>query len=138
MPSIVLNANIPAPASEVWKVVGDFNGLTKFSPAIAQSTVEGEGVGALRTLQLAEGGTIVERLESYDADERTLSYSIVESPLPLKDYLSTMRVATTDEGCHVEWGGTCEADGATDHEVEQLLLGIYSGGLTSLGELFVR
>lgn len=76
----------------------DFNRLSKFVPAIANSAMEGSGLGTVRTLALREGGPpIVEKLESLDEQSRTLSYSIIESPLPLADYVSTMEVRELDK-----------------------------------------
>ena len=39
-----------------------------------------------------QGHTFVERLERYDSAARTYSYSIVQSPVSISDYLSTIAV----------------------------------------------
>lgn len=133
MPEVTCNSEITASADTVWELLGDFNGLAQWMGAIATSTLEGSGLGALRTLTLADGGVIVEKLESHDDDARTFSYSIVSGPLPVADYLSSMTVTALDDGrCTVKWTGSCTAAGASDEEVEGILDGIYSGGLQDL------
>ena len=46
----------------------------------------------MRRLSLAGGGTIVEKLVRLDDKERVYSYSIIDSPLPVVNYVSTISV----------------------------------------------
>jgi len=136
MASVSMKTEIAAPADAVWDAIRDFNGLPKFVAAIATSTMEGTGVGAVRTLTFGDGGQVVERLESLDEPARTLSYSIVESPLPLTDYLSTMAVRDLGGGrCELAWSSTFEPAGAPEAEVRQIVEGVYTGGFEGLKAL---
>jgi len=86
---VSMNTRLNASADAVWKVLREFNGLPAFIAAIKKSTMEGSGVGAVRTLTLEGGGPpIIEKLEAFDDQAKTLSYSIVTSPLPLTNYLA--------------------------------------------------
>ncbi len=136
MLEVKMTKALAAPAADVWKTIRDFNGLPNFVAAVAQSTMKGEGVGALRTLTLQDGGIIVEKLESFDDANRTLSYSIVESPLPVDEYLSTMVVKETGPGrCELLWSSTFKAKGAADDEAKEVIQGIYNMGFEGLAKL---
>lgn len=125
---------IGASAADVWKIIGGFNDLPRWVPVIENSQTAGSGVGAVRTLRLADGGVVKERLESYD-EGRSYSYSIIESDLPLTDYLATLEVAADGpESCVVTWSSTFQPDGAPEEEVTDLLEGLYLLGLETLRE----
>ncbi len=135
--NVTMQTTLEAPAEEVWQIVGDFNGLPRFVAAATKSRMEGEGVGALRTLTLPDGNEIVERLEAYDDDARTLSYSIVSGPLPVKDYHSTMKVSPLSETrCEVTWSSTFEAAGVSPEEARDAIEGIYAMGFEGLHQRY--
>ena len=138
MAKVSMNTTINASADEVWKTISDFNGLPMFVAPIANSTVEDSGVGAVRTLSLQDGGPpIVERLESFDEESQTLTYSIIESPLPLEGYVSTMEVRDQGEGkCELTWSSTFELKGASEDEAKKIVEGVYSAGFEGLKKLY--
>ena len=139
MPEVTCTTEIPASAYTVWSVVRNFNGLAHWMEAVVSCTSDGTGVGTNRTLTLADGGVIVEKLETCDETARSMSYSIVSGPLPVANYLATMTVTElADALCEVEWSGTCESAGASDEEVDGILNGIYSGGLEDLRRRYVE
>lgn len=130
MPEVTCQQEIPASADKVWALLGDFNGLDTWLGVVTSSTMEGSGIGARRTLVLADGGEIVEKLEALDNAARSLSYSNVSGPLPVERYSSTMQVTPIDgERCKVEWGSTSTAAGVPEEQAEQILNDLYSGGL---------
>ena len=55
-----------APAT-VWKMVGDFNALDVWHPAVTRSIATGNTHGATRLLTLGNGATISEKLLARDA-----------------------------------------------------------------------
>ena len=135
--NVSMETTLKAPADKVWQTVGDFNGLPRFVAAATKSRMEGEGVGALRTLTLPDGAQIVERLESYDDEGMALSYSIVSGPLPVEDYLSTVKVTPLSENqCTVSWSSTFEARGASEEEARGAIEGIYAMGFEGLHKLY--
>ncbi|ARB31781.1 SRPBCC family protein [Pseudomonas tolaasii] len=123
---------IPVSADQVWQLVGGFNTLPDWLPFIVKSE-PGEG-GRLRHLETAEGGVIVERLQTYDNVARTYSYTIEQSPFPVSAYLATLQVeALGDASAKVTWSGVfTPAAGTTEAAVEELFAGVYSGGLEAL------
>lgn len=134
MSKVHVNESIAAPAAKVWELVRDFGGVTKWGgPAIQSCTVEGSGVGAVRRIGLPGGLTIAERLEAFDDAGRSLSYAITEGPVPIRDYLSTIRILEQGEhACQVDWAGTFEPAGATEEQAQGMVRGIYTGGIAGL------
>ncbi|AXJ05716.1 hypothetical protein CFN16_16775 [Pseudomonas fluorescens] len=122
--------DIPASADQVWQLIGGFNTLPDWLPFIPNSELS-EG-GRVRTLQTADGGVVVERLETFDNAGKTYSYSILQAPFPATDYLATIRVEAQGQGAKVTWSGRFTAKGVSDEEVVALFSGIYQGGLEAL------
>ena len=92
MASVKVSERIEASADAVWDLFRDFGGIQRFSKEIQSCTVEGQGVGAVRTLTLG-ALSLKERLEAFDDPGRRLQYSIIAGPLPLADYLATIQVS---------------------------------------------
>jgi len=92
-----------------------------------------EGGKSLRTFSLKGGGTILEESVARDDAGRNYTYAILESPLPVEDYESTIRVLD-DGGTVIAWNGTFAAKGAPDADAIAVIAGIYDAGLASLAE----
>ena len=138
MAKVSMQTTIPASADEVWRTISDFNGLPKFVSAITASSMEGSGVGALRTLTLQDSDApVVEKLESLDEQARSLSYSIIQSPLPLADYLATVEVRQLDEKqCEIKWWSTFEPKGAPEAEAQKIVEGVYTMAFDGLKKIY--
>ena len=136
MSSVSMSTPLGAPAAAVWGTIRDFNAFSKFLPLIATSTMNGSGVGAVRNLTLQDGAEVAERLESFDENQRTLSYRILSAPLPLENYIATMRVEDRPNGrCELQWSSTFEPKGAPEADVKALIEGIYAAGFDGLKKL---
>ncbi|EUB85648.1 SRPBCC family protein [Pseudomonas sp. GM30] len=122
--------DIPASADQVWQLIGGFNTLPDWLPFIPNSELS-EG-GRVRTLQTADGGVVIERLQAFDNTAKTYSYSIEQAPFPATDYLATIKVEAQEQGARVTWSGRFNAKGVSDEEVVALFSGIYQGGLEAL------
>jgi hypothetical protein len=133
-----MQTTIRAPADKVWETIRNFNGLPKFIAAITSSNMEGSGEGAVRTLTLQDSDSpIVERLERLDYQARILSYSIVESPLPLEDYIAIMEVRELDKNqCELKWSSTFEPQGVPEAEAIKIVEGVYSMGFNGLKKIY--
>ena len=130
-----MKTNLDVTADEVWKLIGGFNTLPDWHPAIEKSELEEEG--SMRRLSLAGGGTIVEKLEKLDDNERVYSYSIIDSPLPVSNYIATIRVKEDGEGkTTVEWSSEFEAEGTAENEAMDVIAGIYQAGFDNLKKIF--
>ena len=117
---------IAAPVARVFEELGNFRGI-KPGGGIERVDYEGEGVGMTRSIHLANG-TIVERLESYDAEARTWTYAIVndDGPLPFANYAATVTLTDNGDGTTtVDWTGRFEPRGLEESKAVALASSIY-------------
>ena len=63
----LVKKDINAPAEKVWGTLSEFSGIERYLKAITSSTMEGDGVGAVRTSKLQDGRELIETLMSCDA-----------------------------------------------------------------------
>ena len=114
---------IHASTDAIWQVIGDFGTAGQYLFRIVNCTVEGEGVGAQRTLTSTDGSIIVECLESLDQAAHRLSYTLL-TDTPFRNCLTVMIVR--DLGPYqseLEWSSTFEADGLPVDEAREMLEG---------------
>ena len=132
-----VSIEIPASADAVWQLMGGFDALPDWLPFIPKSVVT-EG-GRVRSLTTSDGGTVIERLEAFDNRQRSYTYSIIQAPFPVVNYLSTITVHETVDSqiSRVEWSGEFTAVNVSDEEAQALFTGIYSDGLKALKDNFV-
>ncbi|MGC4068760.1 MAG: SRPBCC family protein [Polyangiaceae bacterium] len=138
--TIVVTAQIEvtAPASAVWETVGNFNGWDKFLTVVESSSMSGQGVGSVRFLSVTgQKAPVVEREDVYDPRHRIIAYTILDSPLPVDDYHSMMRVVpVTDEITRVEWSSRFVAKkGSTREQAKAFITDFYAKGLADLQSL---
>ncbi len=140
MTNVTVNYTINAPVDEVWKTLSSFRDVERYISLVKSSTVEGSGVGAKRTCIIPNEsggeGKIEEELKSFDNDAKTFSYSITSSPMPLENYLSTVKVKDLGNGrCEVEWSSTFEPKGMAEEEVAKMIRDIYLTAIDGLKKL---
>jgi len=122
--------SIAASADDVWNILSDFGGIKVGGP-IEAFEIEGEGVGAVRTITMG-GGQVIERLDVFDPATRTFAYSILnnDNPLPVANYAATVKITAEGDGaCRVDWSGTFDVDGADEETACTVVRGIYTGGI---------
>ena len=130
MTNVTVVESIAANANDVFKILGDF-GRIKVGGAITAFELEGEGVGAVRTITTG-GGQVIERLDEYDSEKLVFEYSILneDNPLPVSNYLARVEITKDDETtCTVNWSGTFEPKGADEATASKVVRGIYTGGI---------
>ena len=130
-----LTVKLKASADTVWELIGGFNSLPDWQPAVAESSLA-DG-GRERRISMADGNTIVQRLLWHRDGEKAYSYSMGESHLPVTDYVSTLSVV--DEGgaaCRVEWTSAFEPVGLSEDEARKVVEEIHGRGLERLITLF--
>jgi carbon monoxide dehydrogenase subunit G len=134
MAKVSMSTDLNVSADQVWKLIGGFNALPDWHPSVEKSELTEEG--QTRTLSLAGGGTIVEKLESVDEGARTYTYSITDSPLPVSNYTATIKVSGEGENSTIEWSSDFEAAGASQEEAMQAIQGVYQAGFDNLQKMF--
>ena len=130
MTTVNVSETVAASADAVWGVMSDFGGIEP-NEMISSCTVEGSGVGAVRTIGLNGGGEVIERLESQDDGALKFSYAIInKSPLPVGNYISTVKISDAGNGStNVDWSSTFDAMGAPEADVIKLIQGVYKVGI---------
>lgn len=124
MQRIEQSIEIDAPVDATWKVVGDTGAIADWLPALSTSVQDGD----LRRGTMLDGSVAVERIVHRSDEDRTYSYEIVEAPLALDGYLSTLAVEESNGRSLVRWSAQFEADDALRDAVD----GMYADGLASL------
>ena len=140
MSKAVVKMVINASANEIWKIISAFEGVERFAPWVASSSVEGLGVGAKRTITMKDGVQLFERLEHLDEQEKILCYSITDaisdSPLPVKDFMATVQLQEiSGNWCEVEWSATFEAQEKPEAEIIAEMEGMLSLAIKELEKL---
>jgi len=137
MAKVNLTSSYPVSPETIWKMIGGFNSMPEWHPLVAKCDIETEGNTTLRRLHLVGGGTVLEKLERSDEDGQSYSYTIVESPLPVKNYSATIKVSETEGGgCSIEWSSEFEAQGAPENDAAKAIEGIYQAGFDNLRKMF--
>ena len=109
--SVTEKADIAAAPDKVWAALGDFCGISNWHPAIAKCTMAEADGKKVRTLTTGDGATFVEPLESWDDAGMSYTYRIQSSPLPVENYVSTIKVSGSGDASTVEWSSTFDPKG---------------------------
>jgi hypothetical protein len=123
---------IDASPAKVWRTISPFCSIGDWHPVIAKCDEEKVKGATRRRLTTKDGGVIVERLLSQDNKRRRYSYSIIESPLPVSNYHSTLSVADDHGKAKVVWQGNFDPKGASEEEATKVIAGIYEAGLNGI------
>jgi hypothetical protein len=70
-----VRAVLDYPIDAVWAVAGRFDGLEAWADGVSACSVEGEGVGSVRTV--SRGGIVREQLQSCDPGRHQIRYKIL-------------------------------------------------------------
>jgi mxaD protein len=144
---VVESVIIKASPAKVWATIRDFDGLNKWHPGFASDELVSGGnaqVGAVRKLTIKDGPSFTEKLLAYDDAGHSYRYQIVESPLPITDYVSKITVRSEGGGMtKVIWSGTFKRKNPADNPPEaesdagaiKLVKGVYRGGLDNLKKM---
>ena len=132
--------NIDAPASTIWDIVKDYDGLNTWHPVFSNDVIKSgtnNQVGAVRTLTIKDGPSFDEVLTVWDEMGRTFTYRVIDpNPLPILNYSSTMTVMQLEPGVsNVTWVSTYENNSGgemPDDELIAFLNGVYQAGLAEV------
>jgi uncharacterized protein YndB with AHSA1/START domain len=143
MARVYISSVIAAPAARVWERVRDFNGLPRWHPAIRESRIENgepsDKIGCVRDFRLQNGDRIREKLLGLSDYDLFCTYTILESPMPLTDYLATLRLTPITDGdrAFAEWSAEFEcAVDAADGLVAGIGTDVFQAGFDALKRHF--
>ena len=142
---VVEKITIDAPADAVWAQIKDFDALSKWHPAVAESPADkGNTEGSVRTVKIKGGGSLVESLERYNAEGRSYTYRAKDGgALPVTNYTSTLTVTGDGAKSTVEWRGAFyrgfpnndPPPDQNDEAAVKAVTGVYQSGLANLKKL---
>ncbi len=143
MARVYTSSVISAPAARVWARVRDFNALPNWHPAIAESRIENgepsDRIGCVRDFRLRNGDRLREKLLGLSDYDLFYTYSILNSPMPVQDYVATLRLTpvSDQDRTFIEW--TAEFDCAPERRaelVQNIGGGVFQAGFDSLKRHF--
>ena len=141
MVKVVKSTIMDASCDDVWAVLRDFNGHDQWHPAVADSAIErghpSDKVGCIRRFHLEDGSELREQLLTMSDLEQTYSYCLLDTPVPLLNYVSHVRLIPVTDGNRTFWEWESRFDTPEGREEELAALvgeGIYEAGFEAIRE----
>jgi hypothetical protein len=139
MVKVVKSTVLNAPVEAVWAVLRDFNGHDQWHPVVADSMIErgqpSDKVGCVRKFHLADGSELREMLLTLSDADMAFSYCLMETPVPLLNYVAHVRLAPVTDGDHTFWHWESRFDTPAGREMELKTMvaeNIYQGGFDAI------
>ena len=131
-----VRAVLDHPLARVWRHVGRFGELDRWVDGVTACSVEGAGLGAVRTVT-RNGAVVRERLDRFDADAHELSYLILEPhALPASDVRGTITLRATESGAtEMVWCSVASQFRAPPQALGERIERFYSASIQGLGRL---
>jgi hypothetical protein len=132
---------IDAPVHKVWQTIRPFDALPAWHPHVASCVVAeqqpADRVGCIRRIKQHEGGTVVETLLALSDLEHRIVYDIVESPMPVRNYIASLALHEITEGSKTFAIWSVEFDTPDDQRERMIatLQDVFRSGLLKLNEL---
>lgn len=139
MVKVVKSAILNAPAEAVWEVLRDFNGHDRWHPIVAESHIEKgqpfDRVGCVRNFRLAGGENLRELLLTMSDADMAFSYCLLETPVPLLNYVAHVRLAPVTDGDRTfwHWESRFDTPPGRERELQQMVAeNVYQGGIDAV------
>jgi hypothetical protein len=126
------SVDVAAAPDAVWKAIGDFCGIGSWHPVVEKCEIQQKDGKTFRLLSLKGGGSILEQQTAWDDAAHSYGYTIIESPLPVANYASTLSVTANGSGSTITWAGTFDAKDAPDAKAQEVIGGVYDAGLAGI------
>lgn len=145
MTKVYVSSVIPAPAASVWAVIRDFNALPAWTPFVAESRIEqhmlSDQIGCIRSFTLKDGGRIRERLLALSDYDLSCTYSMLESPMGVENYIATLSLTPITDGNRTFAAWQAEFDCAPEREAQlarDIANGVFQAAFSALQMRFQR
>ena len=139
MPRVKRSTVIDAPIDTVWDTIRDFNGHDRWHPAVASSQIEkdrpSDMVGCIRNFKLEDGSALREQLLALSDLETTYTYCLLDTPIPLFNYVAHVRLFPVTDGNQTYWEWESRFDtpvGRSEELAELVGEGIYVSGFEAI------
>lgn len=91
-----------------------------------------------RAISVKGGGLIEERLLASSNAKHSITYSILSSPLPVKNYTATFTLIPAGKETKVVWQARFDATGAPDAEARKVISGIFTSGFDGMKQKLAK
>lgn len=142
MVRVVKSAILDVPVETAWDVLRDFNGHDQWHPVVADSAIErgyeSDRVGCVRRFHLVDGSELREKLLTFSDAEMAFSYCLLDTPVPLLNYVAHVRLSPVTDGDRTFWHWECRFDTPPGREQELAQMvgeNIYQGGIDAIRAL---
>lgn len=139
MVKVVKSTVLNAPVEAVWDVIRDFNGHDRWHPIVAESHVEkgwpSDRVGCVRNFRLADGANLRELLLALSDADMAFSYCLLDTPVPLLNYVAHVRLSPVTDGDRTFWHWESRFDTPPGREKElhdMVAEHVYQGGFDAV------
>lgn len=139
MVKIVKSTIIDAPVEAVWDLLRDFNGHESWHPAVADSQIErgraADLVGCVRRFHLADGSELREQLLTLSDIDLAFSYCLLDTPVPLLNYVAHVRLFPVTDGDRTfwQWESRFDTPAGRERELEKMVgEEIYEAGFAAI------
>ncbi len=139
MVKVVKSTILDAPIEAVWELLRDFNGHDEWHPAVADSQIErgqtSDRIGCVRKFHLEDGSELREQLLTLSDTDLTFSYCLLDTPVPLFNYVAHVRLLPVTDGDRTFWHWECRFDTPAGRESElETMVGeqIYEAGFEAI------
>lgn len=107
MVQVVCSTVIEKPIEDVWTLLRDFNGHDQWHPAVASSAIEralpSDLIGCVRRFKLQDGSELREQLLTLSDVEQCFSYCLLDTPVPLFNYVAHVNLYPVTDGDQTFW-----------------------------------
>ena len=139
MVRIVKSTVLDAPIEDVWEVLRDFNGHDEWHPAVADSKVDqgypSDKVGCVRRFHLGDGSELREQLLTLSDADMAFSYCLLDTPIPLLNYVAHVRLlpVTDDDHTFWHWESRFDTPKGQENTLKTMVAdNIYQGGMDAV------
>ncbi|MEP2978284.1 MAG: SRPBCC family protein [Lentilitoribacter sp.] len=139
MVQVVCSTIIEKPIEDVWALLRDFNGHDQWHPAIATSAIErslpSDLVGCVRRFKLQDGGELREQLLTLSDVEQCFSYCLLDTPVPLFNYVAHVNLYPVTDGDQTFWQWKSRfttPQGREDEMAKMVAQDIYEAGFEAI------
>ncbi len=130
---------VDAPVEKVWLAIRSIDGLDRWFPIIDSCRVDGQGVGAIRTMGLVGGGEMRDRVVEIADAERRFRYERFELPFPVENYRGIVEArGRADHRSEIVWGIQFEVAAEKRGELVAFIEGAISDGIDGLEQELTR
>ena len=130
---------VDAPIQAVWNVLRDFNAHDRWHPIVAESAIEGgraaDEIGCVRRFHLQDGSELRELLLTLSDADMAFSYCLLDTPVPLLNYVAHVRLAPVTDGDMTFWHWESRFDTPAGREKElqhMVAENVYQGGMDAI------